>query len=122
MGVGATSGTLATVGVVVIACAAFARGVFGCGSSFSAAAPDARAPTATPIQHVVFLVKENRTFDVYFGKFPGANGATTGKLSDGGTIPLGHLYDRSSPDISHAWQAALNAYDDGGMDRFDIAS
>jgi phospholipase C len=44
-----------------------------------------------PIQHVIFLVKENRTFDNYFGRFPGANGATTGTTSDGRTVPLGPL-------------------------------
>jgi phospholipase C len=30
------------------------------------------------IKHIVFIVKENRTFDNYFGTFPGADGATTG--------------------------------------------
>ena len=35
----------------------------------------------SPIQHVIFLVKENRSFDHYFGTYPGADGAT-----DGGTI------------------------------------
>ena len=34
-----------------------------------------------PIQHVIFLVKENRSFDHYFGTYPGAEGAT-----EGGTI------------------------------------
>src|SRR5207244_975057 len=34
----------------------------------------------TPILHVVLIMKENRSFDHYFGKFPGANGATTGVL------------------------------------------
>jgi phospholipase C len=93
------------------------------GSSDSGPGADAAPHTASlPIKHVIFLVKENRTFDVYFGRYPGANGTTTGKLSDGGSIPLGPLYDRSSPDISHAWQAALTAYDDGGMDKFDLAS
>src|ERR1035437_6633703 len=29
-----------------------------------------------PIEHVIFIVKENRTFDNYFGRFPGADGAT----------------------------------------------
>src|ERR1700716_4578997 len=29
-----------------------------------------------PIQHVVIIVKENHTFDNYFGRFPGANGVT----------------------------------------------
>jgi phospholipase C len=73
-----------------------------------------------PIKHVVFLVKENRTFDNYFGKFPGANGATSGKLSDGGTMPLGAMPDKTSPDISHAWAAAMTAYADGGMSGFDL--
>ncbi len=30
---------------------------------------------AGPIEHVVIIVKENHTFDNYFGRFPGANGA-----------------------------------------------
>ena len=33
------------------------------------------------IQHIVFIVKENRSFDNYFGTFPGADGATTGMIS-----------------------------------------
>jgi phospholipase C len=72
-----------------------------------------------PIKNVVFLVKENRTFDIYFGKFPGANGATSGTICDGGAQPLQPMLDRSSPDISHAWAAALLAYNDGGMNCFD---
>jgi len=31
---------------------------------------------ATPIAHVVLIIKENHAFDNYFGTFPGANGAT----------------------------------------------
>src|SRR5437016_8655079 len=40
------------------------------------------------IKHIIFIVKENHTFDSYFGRFPGANGATTGKISTGQTIAL----------------------------------
>src|SRR5438067_981503 len=29
------------------------------------------------IQHFVFILKENRSFDHYFGAFPGADGAST---------------------------------------------
>jgi phospholipase C len=72
-----------------------------------------------PVKNVVFLVKENRTLDVYFGKFPGANGATTGRTCDGGTVPLKRMLDRSAPDITHAWAAALTSYNDGGMNCFD---
>jgi phospholipase C len=32
---------------------------------------------ASPIEHVVILVKENHGFDTYFGKFPGAEGDPT---------------------------------------------
>lgn len=32
--------------------------------------------TASPIKHVVIIVKENHGFDNYFGNFPGAEGAT----------------------------------------------
>ena len=34
---------------------------------------DAHAAT-TPIQHIVFIIKENHSFDNYFGSFPGVNG------------------------------------------------
>ncbi len=35
----------------------------------------AEGVAATPVEHVVILVKENHGFDNYFGTFPGANGA-----------------------------------------------
>ena len=38
----------------------------------------AQLPAQNPIQHIVFLVKENHSFDNVFGKFPGAKGATVG--------------------------------------------
>jgi len=72
-----------------------------------------------PIKHIIFLVKENRTFDNYFGTFPGANGATTGQTSDGRTVPLGPMPDSVFPDISHSFASAVNAYDGGKMDGFD---
>jgi phospholipase C len=37
-------------------------------------APAAAARAATPIKHVVVLMQENRSFDSYFGTFPGADG------------------------------------------------
>ncbi|HEX4646695.1 MAG TPA: alkaline phosphatase family protein [Verrucomicrobiae bacterium] len=35
-----------------------------------------------PIEHVVIIIKENHTFDNYFGTFPGANGVTLPAASD----------------------------------------
>ena len=72
------------------------------------------------IKHVVFLVKENRTFDNYFGTFPGADGATSGKISSGKTIHLGHAPDVLPRDISHSFQSAVLAIDSGAMDKFDL--
>jgi len=70
------------------------------------------------IQHVVFIIKENRSFDNYFGTFPGANGAKSGKISTGETIPLGHTTDQAH-DVQHNWNGAHWAIDNGRMDRFD---
>lgn len=74
------------------------------------------------IQHIVFMVKENRTFDNYFGTFPGADGATSGTISTGQVIPLGHTPDSTPRDIDHSWNAALTAMDSGRMDKFDLIS
>jgi phospholipase C len=72
------------------------------------------------IKHIVFIVKENRTFDNYFGTFPGADGATTGTISTGDVIPLGHAPDMTPNDIDHSFQAAVKAIDGGAMDQFDL--
>jgi phospholipase C len=72
------------------------------------------------IQHIVFLIKENRTFDHYFGTFPGADGATSGKTSTGRTIPLSHAPDETPWDIGHSWRDALIAINNGKMNKFDL--
>ena len=74
---------------------------------------------STPIQHIVFIIKENRSFDNYFGTFPGANGATSGPISTGQVIPLGHTPDVTPNDPGHGWPEALTSMDNGKMDRFD---
>ncbi len=74
---------------------------------------------ASPIKHIVFIVKENHTFDNYFGTFPGADGATTGRLSDGSIVRLGHTPDPLLADVEHTPQAAQTAYNHGKMNGFD---
>jgi phospholipase C len=85
----------------------------------SAEAQVAQAPNISAIKHIVFIIKENRTFDNLFGTFPGADGATTATLSTGQTIPLGRTPDSLSRDIDHSWSGTLQAMDYGKMDRFD---
>jgi len=71
------------------------------------------------IQHIVFFIKENRTFDNYFGQFPGANGATAGLTSTGATVPLLPAPDQEASDLCHYEQCALTGIDNGKMDMFD---
>ncbi len=82
-----------------------------------------RAGAATrPIQHIIFIVKENRSFDSYFGSFPGVDGATTGKVKVHGvvrTIPLNPLTD-SEPNYTHQFGPAKIDYDNGAMDAFNL--
>ena len=74
------------------------------------------------IQHIVFLIKENRTFDQYFGTFPGADGATSGKTSEGKTVQLSHATDVAPYDIGHSWKDAILAIDGGRMGKFDLVA
>jgi len=72
------------------------------------------------IQHIVFFVKENRSFDDYFGRFPGAEGATTGTTSTGQVAPLLPDPDVEPSDLCHFESCALTAIDNGKMDGFNI--
>lgn len=72
------------------------------------------------IKHFVFIIKENHSFDNYFGKFPGANGATQGPMSDGQIIQLGPMPDITSHGYGHTTENALTAMDNGKMDSFDL--
>ena len=79
----------------------------------------ARFPTATPIKHVVFIVKENRSFDNLFGRFPGADGVRV--ANDHGRMrPLTRGYDQNLPHyLPHSYHASIQDYDHGKMDGFD---
>src|SRR5580698_7984986 len=42
----------------------------------------------TPVQHIIVMIQENRTFDDFFATFPGVDGTTTGKMDNGKTVQL----------------------------------
>ncbi len=46
--------------------------------AFIAGGETMAATVSTPIQHVIIILQENRSFDSYFGTFPGANGIPRG--------------------------------------------
>ena len=74
------------------------------------------------IKHVVIIMKENRSFDHYFGKFPNAAGATMGLTSTGQSIPLWRAPDVMFHDAGHTWEAAITANDGGKLDWFDLTA
>jgi phospholipase C len=73
----------------------------------------------TKINHIIFIIKENHSFDNYFGRFPGADGATAGLTSSGATVPLTEAPDQVYPDIAHDASNARAAVDGGRMDGFN---
>lgn len=97
-------------------------------SSLPAISLDDLAPKTSPIQHVVVMIQENRTFNDFFATYPGADGTTTGKIAQyvtsgcnvtkSGTIAL-----KKEPliikDLTHRYQGYSAAYDGGKMDAFD---
>ena len=74
---------------------------------------------ASPIKHIVIMLKENRSFDSMFGTFPGADGATTYKDPKGKVHPLNHQLD-TVQDMDHSYAAFQTAYDNGKMDGFSL--
>ena len=88
-----------------------------------ASATDAAPPkpaSGYPIDHVIIIVKENHTFDNYFGSFPGAEGTTTCTKHDGTTFPCGHAPDRTSNDLCHQHSCALVNLNGGAMNGWDL--
>jgi phospholipase C len=74
--------------------------------------------TQTPIKHVVFLIMENRSFDNIFGRFPGANGATTG-MDRGVERPLTKAPLQRATDIPHCYNCNVASINGGLMDGFN---
>jgi phospholipase C len=86
-----------------------------------AGATPTATPTAVPnpVQHFVFIVPENHTFDNWFGTMPGVDGATSARLSTGATYPLSECADEMPQDLPHDVSSAWLADDSGKMDKFD---
>jgi phospholipase C len=88
------------------------------GDSPPTPSPDA-AKESVPIEKVVFLIKENRTFDNLFGRYPGVDGARHGELSDGTRVRLLHASDIYPNDIAHGFFSGLTAINGGEMNGYD---
>jgi phospholipase C len=90
--------------------------------------PTVIVPGETPIEHVVFIVKENRTFNNYFATYPGAEGATLGGTiectedgcSDGPIVHLRPATDVQPHDLTHCFRCGLTAINGGKMNGFNL--
>jgi phospholipase C len=71
---------------------------------------------ASPIEHVVVIVKENHGFDTYFGRFPGADGvATLADAANPPTVDPNHTHEawlrRAAGAVSEQYgEAAIPTY------------
>jgi phospholipase C len=132
---------VAIVAVLALLGLWFGRGIFtGSPSKANGGNNPSTEPSSTggggnpsgknPIKHIVFLVKENRSFDSYFGLYPGADGATEGgtltctgnpkRCVPGKKIPLQWAVDQQPHDITHGFNSGLYSIDGGRMDGFNI--
>jgi len=80
---------------------------------------------AALIKHIVVIMQENRSFDEYFGTFPGANGIPTGECMplnasnpSLGCVKSYHTLNFTNIDLNHDQQSALIDVDGGKMDNF----
>jgi phospholipase C len=69
-----TTAVLATLTILVTACVGGQSTPAATGSPNASAAASDSANGLQKIKHVVVIMQENRSFDSYFGTFPGANG------------------------------------------------
>jgi len=92
----------------------------------STALSEVAPPGLEKIQHFVFIMQENRSFDSYYGTYPGAEGLPPGVcLSDGTGAPCVAPY-RDTNDVNrggpHGWSNAHGSIDGGKMDGFLVQS
>ncbi len=99
----------------------------GTGASPSPDPGSTIVPGETPIEHVVFIVKENRSFNNYFATYPGAETATEGGTircnedgcRDGPVVPLTIGPDIYEHDLTHCFRCGLAAINGGRMNGFN---
>ncbi|HEY2474304.1 MAG TPA: alkaline phosphatase family protein [Candidatus Cybelea sp.] len=101
-----------------------------CGGKASLPADDALASATTlrngtpgPIQHVIVVIQENRSFNDLFATFPSADGTTHGVMetpSGDQNITLTKMRLASKCDFNHEYEAYVADYDGGKMDGFSL--
>jgi phospholipase C len=85
-------------------------------------------PATNPINHIVVIMQENRSFDNYFGTYPGASGIPRGTCMplspdhpNVGCVKPFLSTNVISGDLPHGYQSSVIAHDNGKMDGFMVA-
>jgi phospholipase C len=95
----------------------------------SCTAQGSNTAQATPvgfdkINHVIWIIQENRSFDNYFGTYPGADGLPPATClpvlpeSKQCVEPFHMPKGQTVYDLNHDWETIHAAYDHGRMDGF----
>ncbi len=81
--------------------------------------PTVRWASKSPIRHIIILIQENRTPDNLFQGLRGADIASSGKNTNGQTVPLHAVPFEAPYDIGHTHQSFLKEWDNGKIDGFN---
>ena len=90
----------------------------------SRSAQPADWPTRTPIKHFVFMLQGDRSFDNYFGAYPGADGLAGASCQEqatdrsGGCIKPFPLHGETVPPLGATPTLIGKQYDGGKLDHF----
>jgi phospholipase C len=87
---------------------------------WASALPARAAVPAGKIEHIVFVVQENRSVDNLFNGFPGADTVRVGHRHDGSVVRLKPVSIQNPTDVDHARDSFVNAFDGGKNDGFDL--
>jgi phospholipase C len=127
------SGTAATAGGLILSsllpagCGGSGGGSSASQSGSSTSADKANWPSNTPIQHVVILCQENRSFDHYFGAFANTLGSGTNTAlgfapseltyynSAGTAYHPFHMTQFCELDPDHSWEGSHPKWNNGAM-------
>jgi phospholipase C len=123
--------SVAVVCSLVTACAIPVAPNAGQGGTTATSAASGTASAAVPagldkIDHFVFIMQENRSFDSYFGTYPGADGIPPGTAlpnpKTGAMVASYHDTSDVNRGGPHIWSNAQGDIDGGKMDGFLVQS
>ncbi len=110
--------------MIRFASGALAVALAGCSAASQSSLPYMQSATllrslnstgAGKIEHVVYIVQENRSFDSMFEGYPGADTVSSGKNSYGQTIELQPVSLADKYDVGHTAEAMFAACDGRGI-------